>query len=246
MIAPGASLSALCLLCRHPELDAATLAQLAAVVAPAERAAAAKLRRRSDQAAVLVAHALVRLVVGRHAGRRVTEDYKRFCQCCGSTTHGRPALPGTGVAFSLSHTAGLSAVAATPGTRCYHDIGVDVEASTTVPDVASLGRRVFAPGEQRLLAALSAEQAHEAGLRLWVRKEAALKLAGVGISNGLAELDASTDELVVAGGLPAHLKDLHQHGDGWVGAIATAVPANVTVRRVDVTELLGDLASLPD
>ena len=102
------------------------------------------------------------------------------CHGCGGP-HGRPAVPGGAVHFSLSHSGAWVAVALaeTP-------VGVDVEEvpdAQTVRDIAPL----LHPGETAELAALDAEERAEAFARCWTRKEAYLKATGAGLSEAPAK-----------------------------------------------------------
>jgi phosphopantetheinyl transferase len=111
---------------------------------------------------------------------------------------GRPALVGGGPAFNLSHSGRWLAVAVAaprPGGPAAA-VGVDVEHGPVAPgelrerftdDV--LGR-VFTPAEQE--AVHSASDPGAAALRLWTRKEAALKAVGAGL-----RLSAAAVELLV-------------------------------------------------
>ena len=67
-------------------------------------------------------------------------------------------------------------------------VGVDLEAleGGTVADPQRMARDHFAPGEAAAVAALATAAARDLFLRLWVAKEAALKLTGRGVYDGLA------------------------------------------------------------
>lgn len=97
----------------------------------------------------------------------------------GREARGRPFLRHAGAPdFNLSDTAGGSIVAicAAPGR-----VGIDLERSARAPSVFALARRWFAPEEAAAMAAMDAEQARRAFLRLWTAKEAACKATGTGI-----------------------------------------------------------------
>ncbi|MCM2425578.1 4'-phosphopantetheinyl transferase family protein [Streptomyces sp. RKAG337] len=156
---------------------AAFAARLAAdVLDPRELRSAAAFRADADRDCYRAAHVGLRLLLGAQLGsapadvRLVRED----CPGCGEP-HGRPAVAGGGVHFSLSHSGGfaLLAFAATP-------VGVDVEtvpSADAVADISSVMHRV----EIAELGALEPPERPAAFARAWVRKEAYLKGLGIGL-----------------------------------------------------------------
>jgi 4'-phosphopantetheinyl transferase len=61
-------------------------------------------------------------------------------------------------------------------------LGVDFEPLRPIPDLNSLAQMALHPAEQRFLARRPTAQRARHFLRLWVRKEAVLKAAGVGLN----------------------------------------------------------------
>jgi 4'-phosphopantetheinyl transferase len=97
--------------------------------------------------------------------------------------HGKPALAasmGKGLQFSLSHTKGLLLIA------CTQDIpiGVDCESMARVVDFKSLAEKKFFYEEFAWISELEEQDVPDAFWRLWVCKEAAMKVSGVGMSMG--------------------------------------------------------------
>ncbi|MFM9371358.1 4'-phosphopantetheinyl transferase family protein [Streptomyces sp. Da 82-17] len=139
-----------------------------------ERARAERLRRPADRLLHVAAHALLRRVLGARldrdpAGLRFVREP---CPGCGGP-HGRPALPGAPVHFSLSHSGGLALIA-----LAERPVGVDLELladAALVTDVAA----GLHPYER---AALAADPAPSAFTRCWTRKEAYLKGTGEGLT----------------------------------------------------------------
>lgn len=96
----------------------------------------------------------------------------------GREAKGRPFLAGDGGPdFNLSDTDGGTLVAITGRGR----IGVDLERCDRAPAVIALARRYFDAAEAQALAAMPAEAARRAFLRLWTAKEASCKATGTGI-----------------------------------------------------------------
>ncbi|MFJ6717733.1 4'-phosphopantetheinyl transferase family protein [Streptomyces sp. NPDC091259] len=156
--------------------------EAAAVLDAAERERAGRLVRPADRHVYLASHLGLRALLGGYLGM-APEDValiREECPCCGGP-HGRPAVAGGGVHFSLSHTAGVAylAFAALP-------VGVDVEATPDAAVVRDLLGTLH-PAETEELTALAEADRPVALGRLWARKEAVLKATGAGLAQGVAE-----------------------------------------------------------
>ncbi|MDG9720487.1 4'-phosphopantetheinyl transferase superfamily protein [Streptomyces sp. DH24] len=147
-----------------PLLDSVTLA-------PYEQHRAARLPAGERREDYLAAHALVRVCAARLLGVPPAGlTLGQVCAGCGGEDHGRPYLrdhPGVGV--SLSHARGAVAAAAGPG-----PVGVDVEDASAAVFDARVAARSLAPAE--LAAVRAAPDPARSFLRLWVRKEALVKV----------------------------------------------------------------------
>lgn len=136
------------------------------VLSPDERARAAGGPRSS---AFVAGAVLLRLAVSRRTGLAPEAvRIHRCCQRCGGS-HGRPELPGTGLAASVSHSGDLVAVAVTDAAW----VGIDVERVRKVPP--SLLPRVLSAHEQ----SLATDDASFCAI--WTIKEALLKASGRGV-----------------------------------------------------------------
>ncbi|MGW2489086.1 4'-phosphopantetheinyl transferase family protein [Streptomyces sp. NPDC001606] len=160
-------------------------------LAPYERDRAARLPAGERRADYLAAHVLVRLCAARLLGVDPADlTLRQSCADCGGEDHGRPFLrewPEVGV--SLSHARGAVAAAAGPG-----PVGVDVEDAADAVFSPRVAARVLAPAE---LAAVHADSdPARSFLRLWVRKEALVKV-------GVATLGALRGTDLAASGTPA-------------------------------------------
>ncbi|MCX5062017.1 4'-phosphopantetheinyl transferase superfamily protein [Streptomyces sp. NBC_00452] len=192
-----------------PLLDSVTLA-------PYERDRAARLPAGERRADYLAAHVLVRVCAARLLDvPPAALMLGQLCEECGGEDHGRPFLrdrPGVGV--SLSHARGAVAAAAGPG-----PVGVDVEDASAAVFDPRVAARVLAPAE---LAAVRAgpDPAHSF-LRLWVRKEALVKV-GLATLGGLRGVD------LTAPGTPAgwRIADWSSPDGGLIAAaVAHTTPA---------------------
>lgn len=108
---------------------------------------------------------------------------KPFLLACASQPGDGRMVKRQGLSFNLSHSAELGLLAVDPtGQR---ELGIDLEHHRPDVPFLRLAERFFAPHEADWLAALPEGQQMTAFYRLWTRKEALLKLTGVGISGGL-------------------------------------------------------------
>ncbi|MFI8362045.1 4'-phosphopantetheinyl transferase family protein [Streptomyces sp. NPDC085612] len=147
-----------------------------------ERERASRMVRPGLRDRYLASHLGLRILLGGYLGVAPREVglMREDCPCCGEP-HGRPAVVGGGVHFSLSHSGDLAylAFSAVP-------VGVDIEeipGGQTVSDVLSS----LHPAETAELESLAPELRPGALGRLWARKEACLKAAGTGLALGLTE-----------------------------------------------------------
>src|SRR5690606_972083 len=134
---------------------------------------------------------------------------------------GRPCLPGGDMHTSLSHANGAMAVAvARRG-----PIGIDMEPSARAAQMEEIAGAVLHTSEQDALAACSGPARDAALLALWVRKEALLKAAGIGLARemqGFPAPEATPVPLPAVEGPDGEDAVLRMvdAGRGWVAAVA--------------------------
>jgi 4'-phosphopantetheinyl transferase len=187
-----------------------------------ERERAARFRLPSARTDFVAAHLLVRECAARLLGRPAAGlTLLQRCPDCARDDHGKPYLDGhPEVEVSLSHGRGVVAAAAG-----LHPVGVDVE-QPSKGTAAEVMERVLSAGE------LARVRAHaepdRAFLRLWVRKEAMVKLGRTTLDT-LTQVDLSALELD-GSPLRGRFGDLHlldwedeRHGAA-VGVISTEAP----------------------
>ncbi|MFG2898977.1 4'-phosphopantetheinyl transferase family protein [Streptomyces zaomyceticus] len=138
------------------------------------------LVREEDRARYLAAHGSLRRLLGHRLGIPAdrVEFVREDCPLCGGP-HGRPAVRGGGVHFSLSHSGELVLIALAP-----MPVGVDVEAHPEA-GVSDLVADSLHPLERDEFARLPPEVRPAAFTWCWVRKEAYLKGTGEGLAGGL-------------------------------------------------------------
>lgn len=167
------------------EVSPARLDPLREVLAPDERARAARFLYEDDRRRYTVARGVLRTLLGRYLGVEPASLEFRY------GAHGKPALaetPGSrDVRFNVSHSHGLALHAFAVG----REVGVDVERIRPNTDVIGVARHSFSPAEAEALTNLPAGQRREAFFNCWTRKEAFIKAHGEGIALGLSRFDVT-------------------------------------------------------
>lgn len=131
---------------------------------------------RADADTFAASRILLRLVLADRLGKPAASlGFTRDCLFC-PLPHGKPRLspPDAHVHFNVSHSSGVVVVAVAPV-----EVGVDVEAIPAHPLDAFAGMALH-PSERTIDPAGTVNLAQEQ-MRLWTRKEASLKAAGVGL-----------------------------------------------------------------
>lgn len=195
----------------HPWLDG-----MRAMLDAAERERVARKRRQRDGDDLALAYGLHRLVLG----------HVMACEAravpLARDARGRPCVQGEAVQTSLSHADGAVAVAvARRG-----PVGVDMEAAARSAQMEEIADAVLHPAEQAAMAALPGSARAGALLALWVRKEALLKAAGIGLAREMPGFRAPETTPVP---LPAIegpdgrdvVLRMIDAGRGWMAAVAT-------------------------
>jgi 4'-phosphopantetheinyl transferase len=205
-------------------IPAAVRPRDAGVLGEAELLRLASIRRPGDQARFVTAAALLRQVAGSRTGvppARVAVE--RSCGRC-PRAHGRPRLPGTGLHASISHSAGLVAVAVTSA----GPVGIDVE---------RVGDRDHAGAAERVLGHEDHAGEPAGFYRYWTRKESAVKATGDGLAASLAAVRVSAPgeparllEYPGRAGLDAVMSDLRP-GDGYAAAVTVLARGPLVVRE---------------
>jgi 4'-phosphopantetheinyl transferase len=164
-----------------------------------ERGRAERFVRPLDGQRFIVAHAAVRVILGRYLG--VPPGLVEIAVRAGGKPEVVPSSGRPPLNYNLSHSEGLAIVGCVLG----QEIGVDVERVRPFVDVENIVARYFAAGEQETWRSLPEEERLAAFFRGWTRKEAYLKARGIGLSAGLDRFEVS-----LAAGEPARLL----RGDG--------------------------------
>jgi len=188
----------------------------------AENDRVARKRRQGDADDLALAYGLHRLLLGHVTGRE-----PRAVPLVRDAL-GRPCLQGDDVQTSLSHADGAVAVAVARG----GPVGVDMEAAARAAQMEEIADAVLHPVEQAALAACPGPLRAEALLALWVRKEALLKAAGIGLAremHGFRAPEATPVPLPAIDGPDGADVVLYMvdAGRGWTAAVAVPPDAHV-------------------
>ena len=184
----------------------------------------------TSNAGPIISRNRYRMQASRLALRRILSLYLRrpasaipIQQAAG----GKPYVPDCRIEFSVSHSVAKWVCAIAHDTL----VGVDVEVARAVPDCVTLARQHFAGVEADAIAALEGERRDMAFLICWTRKEAYLKLLGVGIQVDLGSFvtGVTGDELTVKSIRPEITSDVTLQRfspDGaTIGSLACGKPA---------------------
>jgi 4'-phosphopantetheinyl transferase len=201
-----------------------------------ERVRHARLRQPDDRDRFVVAHALLRILLGRRLGVPPA--------AVALTDTGKPRLagPSRGHEFSLSHSGRRVVVAIAASTP----VGVDVERVSDDRDLDVLIERVLGAGERSALAGLVGPARREAFYRCWVRKEATVKATGHGLRVPLAEVTVSGPKepaaLVRWSGDDAGPSGIQLHdldaGEGHAACLAALAISPLAIEEHDSEALL--------
>lgn len=200
------------------------LAAAATVVDDNEGARARRKRRAEDRDTVLFAYACHRLLLASVLGCAPARvPLYRDERGCPRLRHGR-------LWTSLSHADGLVAVAVSAA----GPVGIDIESRQRAEVMPEIVGRVVHPDEQAGLPAPPGPDRNEALLALWVRKEALLKAAGIGLTREMNSFVAP-DRVVLrlprdpgATAAPVDM-EIRMLGGADRGVVAIAGPAGVPV-----------------
>ena len=100
-------------------------------------------------------------------------------------------------------------------------VGIDLEPASRHAWMPGIAARVCHPDEARALAGLDECRRNAALLALWVRKEAVLKAAGIGLAVEMECFRSDTDWVRAPSALPAHTHVRRLDvGSDWVAALA--------------------------
>ena len=193
--------------CVRLDVPSETAADFYATLTSDERNRSARLRFERDRQRFIVAHGVLRAVLGRYLGTR--GDQIRFEH----NAFGKPALSpelASRLTFNLSHSADLAVIAVAAGA----DIGVDLEHIRAQPDFADIARYFFSAAEVDHLNALPNHLQAHAFFSCWTQMEAYAKACGEGLANAPSALDGRWSVYTLEPA-PGYIGALVVAGRGW-------------------------------
>ena len=138
---------------------------------------------------------------------------------------GKPSLPGDPpLRFNVSHSGDLAAVAVARG----REVGVDVERRRAVHGEAGVADRIMSESELARYRALPEGERGDFLLRLWARKEALVKVSGVGLRASLRAVPFEPAEdarfAVVDLDVPGYAAAVAAEGQDWTVVVQELGP----------------------
>jgi len=167
------------------ERTAEDLAEVAALLSPAELARAGRFGTAALRERWMAGRAALRTVLGRTLGIDPADVALR------RGVRGRPELTGAAarVDFNVSHTRGVALVAIARELPGQARVGVDIEHRDREVGADRLARKFLTAAEQATLADLPPDLGRQRFLRYWTCKEAMSKATGDGLIAPFRQLD---------------------------------------------------------
>ncbi|HEV8254537.1 MAG TPA: 4'-phosphopantetheinyl transferase superfamily protein [Vicinamibacteria bacterium] len=186
------------------DLPAEELQRLERRLSPDERQRAERLRAPGAREEFVACRGRLRALLAKYVGEPPERIRFRY------GVHGKPALAGqVTTRFNVSHSAGRALFAV-----ARREVGIDLEKVRPEFPCAEIAARFFAAEEAARVTALYEDEQRQAFFASWVRQEACLKAAGLGLAFELGRLAP-----VARGGWS--VRPLAP-APGWVAAVAAA------------------------
>ncbi|MGH8075225.1 MAG: 4'-phosphopantetheinyl transferase family protein [Lysobacter sp.] len=180
--------------------------------------------RPGDRVTLILAYALHRLLLS------VLLDIAPADVPIGRDAKGCPRLEGHPIWTSLSHAEGHLAFAFSRA----GPVGIDIEPSSRATELPEIADRVCTPVEANVMRRLEGSARAKSLLELWVRKEALLKAAGIGLERAMETFDAPAAVLLKLEGLQGVRARMLASGPDCVAAIASVEHPGVEGRGPDI------------
>lgn len=175
-----------------------------------ERQRVDKRRSAAQRDRLALAYALHRLLLARTLGCSTDEvPVTRDAAGC-------PQVPGTPLSTSLSHADGAVAMAVSASGA----VGIDIEWSARAAVMPEIADRVCHPADRADMCGMPWAEWNEALLALWVRKEAFLKAAGIGLQQEMKSFAAPRNATLALPDRRISRLRMLDAGTHWVAAVA--------------------------
>jgi len=198
------------------------LDHIRSLLAPDENNRANAFANEPHMRRYVLAHVARRIILAKYA--HISLDRLDF----GAIANGKPVLAndlsdGLQLDFSLSHTGGISLLAVSSTGR----VGVDIERIVTTSRWRSWASEYFSCAEWDLV--LSSDNADASFYHAWTKKEAIVKVHGVGLTDNLALVD--TTDMAAAQKMGVKTVEAFNVGACYAAAVASDVGGGDTCVR---------------
>lgn len=159
------------------------ICELAKLLEIHELERAGRFRSESDRRRFILAHGILRILVGRYTKTDPAEIRFRY----GRWKKPELALSNSSgkLQFNLSHSGNIVLYAF----AFNRQVGVDIEQFRDLPDMDRIAERFFSSGEVAVLRQLSKPLRNKAFFKYWTRKESIVKATGEGFSRSLQSFE---------------------------------------------------------
>lgn len=185
----------------------------------------------------VTSRAAQRLIGSRYLGVPTRQvSVSRVCRHCGAS-HGRPVFEVGTLDYSVSH-AGNWVLVALVGAGL---VGADIEWVESDRDIDALAGVALTAGEIERAARVPPAERAAAFFTAWTRKEAAMKLTGLGLQAPPNQLDVSGPTVIVDRvprwpDVSVHLREVAAPA-GYQLALATTMPLTAVYRRIRTSDI---------
>ena len=225
------------------DLNRGASGRMKSFLSPAEKKRAEAFRFQNDQIRYVQAHVILRRILSRYSG--VDPGSIEF----EAGLYGKPYLKNEqGLHFNLSHTKDYFAVALS----LRGDVGIDIEKQDDMNDMEDVAGQFMSDEEFGAMRKLSRDLRKPYFYECWVRKEALLKAAGIGLGADLRRISVLKDmtgikEKHITGCLEGKQNiwwlDTFDLDDNHIGAVCiatTPIPSDYSIRfqTVDLSDSL--------
>ena len=147
-----------------------------------------RFRKKSDERTYVITHALVNRKISEILGT----DFNKLS--INYFDNKKPYVEGTNIDFNLSHSSDYFAFIISTYENLY--VGVDIELVKVNLDLVPIVNNYFHKNEKDYIlnSNLNSLIQHKRFYEVWTRKEAFLKMLGIGLSEKLSEIDMSPGE----------------------------------------------------
>ncbi len=167
------------------ELPSADTTHYSSILSASERERASRFHFEKDHSQFIVGRGVLRVLIGHYLGENPSHIQFSY------NTFGKPFLMSPvgnkPLIFNVSHSSGKALYAFSKE----QPLGIDLERLRLIVGFESIAKRFFSPAEISMFSSLPEPSKRDAFFSWWTRKEAFIKVKGVGLSLGLDQFDVT-------------------------------------------------------